>query len=45
MVFRVAMAVHVPVALAGLVGMAIASRRVREAARPRAVEPSSAAIR
>jgi MFS family permease len=45
MVFRVAMAVHVPVALAGLVGMAIASRRVREAAWPRAAEPSSAAIR
>jgi MFS family permease len=34
--FRLAMAVHVPVALAGLVGMALASRRVRRAAEPTA---------
>jgi MFS family permease len=34
-VFRVAMAVHVPVALVGLAGMAFAARRVRRAA-PRA---------
>lgn len=40
--FRVAMAVHVPVALVGLAGMALAARRVRRATRAeaRAAEPA-----
>jgi MFS family permease len=43
--FRVAMAVHVPVALVGLAGMALAARRVRRAA-PRAgtAAPRPAAV-
>ncbi len=40
-VFRVAMAVHVPVAIVGLAGMALAVRRVR-VARVRAAEPEPA---
>ena len=42
--FRVAMAVHVPVALVGLAGMALASRRVRQQAGGR-VAPEPVPIR
>ncbi len=43
--FRVAMAVHVPVALIGLVGMGLAVRRVRRAAGAGAAGPRPAVVR
>jgi MFS family permease len=42
--FRVAMAVHVPVALVGLAGMAFAARRVRRTPRAGTVAPRPAAV-
>jgi MFS family permease len=42
--FRVAMAVHVPVALVGLAGMAFAARRVRRTPRTGTIAPRPAAV-
>jgi MFS family permease len=42
--FRVAMAVHIPVALAGLAGMAFAARRVRRTPHAGRVTPQPAAV-
>jgi MFS family permease len=42
--FRVAMAVHVPVALIGLAGMAFAARRVRRTPRAGTITPRTAAV-